>query len=152
MLSHLTIVQRYLRSNLKNTHVCNYRRDSPCFAALRDAVEANELVHLGAFPIHQMMMTACSQYHGMNGNGLNLNRQSANFGNCVVSVSKIISKNSRLDYYSGKKYNKKIIKIKLPARLLVRPWPEQPDRLLRPCNIIMISITSYFGALKNEHM
>ena len=22
---------------------------------------------------------------------------------------------------------------KLPARLLVRPWPDQPDRLLRPC-------------------
>ena len=23
-------------------------------------------------------------------------------------------------------------KLKLPARLLVRPWPDQPDRLLRP--------------------
>ena len=29
----------------------------PCFA-LRVAVEANELVHLGAFPTHRMMMTA----------------------------------------------------------------------------------------------
>ena len=25
-------------------------------------------------------------------------------------------------------------KKKLPARLLVQPWPDQPDRLLRPCH------------------
>ena len=35
----------------------NYRRDSPCVAS-RVAVEANELVHLGAFPTHRMMVTA----------------------------------------------------------------------------------------------
>ena len=38
----------------------------------------------------------------MDGNGLKSNRQSAHFGDCVVSVSKIISK-------------------KIPARLLFRP-------------------------------
>ena len=39
--------------------------------------------------------------HGMDGNGLKTNRQSAHFGDCVVSVSKILSK-------------------KIPARLLFR--------------------------------
>ena len=33
---------------------------------------------------------------------------------------------------AGKKKN---LNLKLPARLLVRPWPDQPDRLLRPCFI-----------------
>ena len=61
----------------------------------------------------------------MDGNGLKSNRQSAHFGDCVVSVSKIISK-------------------KIPARLLFRQkekkkkvdgsiiGPAMPDRLLRP--------------------
>ena len=40
--------------------------------------------------------------HGMDGNGLKTNRQSAHVGDCVVSVSKIISK-------------------KIPDRLLFRP-------------------------------
>ena len=49
------LVQREVRSE---EHICSYRRDSSC-VALRVAVEANELVHLGAFPTHRMMMTAC---------------------------------------------------------------------------------------------
>ena len=49
------LVQRYVQSE---EHICNYRRDSPC-VALRVAVEANELVHVGAFPTHRMMLTAC---------------------------------------------------------------------------------------------
>ena len=71
----------------------------------------------------------------MDGNGLKSNRQSVHFGDCVVSVSIIISKKipARL-LFRPKKYNKKIKKNKknVPARLLVRPWPDQPDRLLRP--------------------
>ena len=98
------------------------------------AVETNELVHLGAFPTHRMMMTACM---GFGGNGLKTNRQSARFGDCVVSVSKIISKKIPVRLlFRPKKCNKKFKKIKkknLPARLLVRPWPDQRDRLLRPC-------------------
>ena len=47
------------------------------------------------------------------------------------------NQNDWLDYWSGRKINKKIKKklkkLKLPGRLLVRPWPDQPDRLLRPC-------------------
>ena len=42
----------------KNTF-CSYRRNSPC-VGLGDAVEANKrIVHLGAFPTHRMLMTAC---------------------------------------------------------------------------------------------
>ena len=74
------------RFNLKNT--CNYRRDSPC-VALRVAVGANEFVHLGASS-HPSNDDDC--LHGIDGNGLKTNRQSAHFGDCEVSVSKIISK------------------------------------------------------------
>ena len=46
------------RFNRKNTF-CSYRRNSPC-VGLGDAVEANKrIVHLGAFPTHRMLMTAC---------------------------------------------------------------------------------------------
>ena len=49
----------------------------------------------------------------MDGNGLKSNRQSAHFGDCVVSVSKIISKKipARL-LFRPKKYSKKYKKIK----------------------------------------
>ena len=46
------------------------------------------------------------------------------------------NKNDWLDYWSGRKKNQNFLKhLKLPARLLVRPGPDQPDRLLRPCPI-----------------
>ena len=43
------------------------------------------------------------------------------------------NQNDWLDDWSGRKKIKLTKKLKLPARLLVRPWPDQPDRLLRPC-------------------
>ena len=51
----------------------------------------------------------------MDGNGLKSNCQSVHFGDCVVSVSKIISKKSRLDYYSGQK---NIIKKKIAGSII----------------------------------
>ena len=48
------------------------------------------------------------------------------------------NQNDWLDYWSGRRINlkkKRFKKLKLPGRLLVRPWPDQPDRLLRPCNM-----------------
>ncbi len=49
----------------------------------------------------------------MDGNGLKSNRQSAHFGDCVVSVSKIISKkNPGSIIIPAKKYNKKFKKKK----------------------------------------
>ena len=86
------------RFNLKNT--CNYRRDSPC-VALRVAVGANEFVHLGASS-HPSNDDDC--LHGIDGNGLKTNRQSAHFGDCEVSVSKIRSKKIP---HRPKKYNTK---------------------------------------------
>ena len=48
--------------------------------------------------------------------------------------------NDWVDYWSGRKINKIICfflqKLKLLARLLVRSWPDQPDRLLRPCILL----------------
>ena len=41
---------------------------------------------------------------------------------------------------AGKEKKKKK---KLPARLLVRPWPDQPDRLLRPCDRIGAFVTNF---------
>ena len=56
------------------------------------------------------MMTACV---GFGGNGLKTNRQSARFGDCVVSVSKIISKKIPVRLlFRPKKCNKKFKKIK----------------------------------------
>ena len=49
------------------------------------------------------------------------------------------NQNDWLDYWSGRKINlkkKRLKKLKLPGRLLVRPWPDQPDRLLRPCHVV----------------
>ena len=76
------------------------------------AVEANEFVHLGASS-HPSNDDDC--LHGIDGYGLKTNRQ-RHFGDCEVSVSKIISKKipHRL-LFRPKKYNttfKKIKKIK----------------------------------------
>ena len=88
----LVALSAKLVHNLKNTYsVCNYRRDSPC-VALRVAVEEYELVHLGAL-ISYPSNDDDDCLHGVDGNGLKSNRQSAHFGDCVISVSKIIEKN-----------------------------------------------------------
>ena len=57
-------------------------------------------MHLGALISYPSNDDDC--LHGVDGNGLKSNRQNAHFGDCVISVSKIISK-------------------KIPARLLFRP-------------------------------
>ena len=56
------------------------------------------------------------------------------------------NQNDWLNYLFGRKKNKvKKKKKKIPARLLVRPWPDQPDRLLRPC-----SLTKMVGVSRNK--
>ena len=53
------------------------------------------------------------------------------YGESVLTQIAKIKITGSINGPDGKKKKKK--KKKLPARLLVRPWPDQPDRLLRPC-------------------
>ena len=68
-------------------------------------------MHLGALISYPSNDDDC--LHGVDRNGLKSNRQSAHFGDCVISVSKIISKKipARLLFWP-KKSNKKFKKIK----------------------------------------
>ena len=68
-------------------------------------------MHLGALISYPSNDDDC--LHGVDGNGLKSNRQSAHFGDCVISVSKIISKKIRARLLlRPKKYDKKCKKIK----------------------------------------